>query len=460
MDYAEREIIEFARVHAGEDTAQLLLAAGRYPEIDMKAAVQQIEGLRTAREKWPSLPECADYMYPPRLNREQASSEATASYKSRIISSCSPGGLTKSIDPEIGFIDYAVGGEISLPFATLTKSIDPEIGFIDYAVGGGKTSPVRCAHEIHRSNGMTLKAGLRVADLTGGMGIDTLAFAKVAEHVDYVERDPQLCALMVHNLRALGVTNVTVHCADSLDWLSATPSPLSAIYLDPARRDSAGRKVAGFEDSTPNILGHLPLLLSRCSTLIVKASPMIDLDLACRQLGSVADVHVVELKGECKEALFVCRHDAAEPTIHCVTVGSEPFSFTRVAEAAAPVSLATEVGPWLYEPSAAVMKGGPYRLLAQRHSLAMLDVSTHLYTADRLVEGFPGRVFRVLQEVKATRKAVAEVVPEGKAHVVTRNYPVAAAELQRRLGLKEGGELFLVAATHAGRPRCWLCSLA
>jgi hypothetical protein len=386
---AQRETYTFAREHRDEDTARLLLSAARYPNIDMPATVQQIEGLRTAHEKWPSLLACEDYLYPPRLNREQASSEATARYKVEI-------------------------GQCKLT---------------------------------------------NVADLTGGMGIDTLAFAKVAEHVDYVERDPQLCALMEHNLRALGVTNVTVHCADSLDWLSATPSPLSAIYLDPARRDSAGRKVAGFEDCTPNILGHLPLLLSRCGTLIVKASPMIDLDLACRQLGSVADVHVVELKGECKEALFVCRHDAAEPTIHCVTVGSEPFSFTRVAEAAAPVSLATEVGPWLYEPSAAVMKGGPYRLLAQRHSLAMLDVSTHLYTADRLVEGFPGRVFRVLQEVKATRKAVAEVVPEGKAHVVTRNYPVAAAELQRRLGLKEGGELFLVAATHAGRPRCWLCSI-
>jgi len=432
MDYAEREIIAFAREHAGEDTTQLLLAAGRYPEVDMKAAVQQIEGLRTAREKWPSLLECADYMYPPRLNREQASSEATARYKSRIISSCSPCGLTKSIDPEIGFIDYAAGG--------------------------GEISPVRCAHEIHRSNEMTLKVGIRVADLTGGMGVDTLAFAAVADHVDYVERDPQLCALMERNLRALGVTNVTVHCADSLEWLTADSTPFTALFLDPARRDAAGRKVAGFEDCTPNILGHLPLLLSRCDTLLVKASPMIDIDLACRQLGSVADVHVVELRGECKEVLFVCRHDAAEPTIHCVSVGSEPFSFTRTEEAAAPAILAAEVGHWLYEPSAALMKSGPYRLLAQRYGLAMLDVSTHLYTADRLVEGFPGRVFRVLQEVKATRKAVAEVVPEGKAHVVTRNYPVAAAELQRRLGLKEGGELFLVAATHAGRPRCWLCS--
>ena len=392
-----REFIDFVNAHKDEDTARLLLSAARYPSIDMPAAVQQIEGLRTAREKWPVLLECEEYLYPPRLNREQSSSEATARYKASIIS---------------------------------TVNYRPST----------------------------------VADLTGGMGIDTLAFAKVAEHVDYVERDPQLCALMEHNLRALGVSNVTVHCADSMEWFgSAQGYAPTTIYMDPARRDAAGRKVAGFEDCTPNILDHLDQLLSRCSTLVVKASPMIDIDLACRQLGCVADVHVVAVGGECKEVLFVCRPDMTETTICCVEckadVPPRTFRFSRGEEAAAPVALAAEVGLYLYEPSAALMKAGPYRIIAARYGLRMLDVSTHLYTGDALVEGFPGRVFRVLREVKATRKAVAEALPEGKAHVVTRNYPEAAAELQRRLGLKEGDDRFLVAATHAGRPRCWLCEL-
>ena len=392
-----REFIDFVNAHKDEDTARLLLSAARYPSIDMPAAVQQIEGLRTAREKWPGLLECEEYLYPPRLNREQSSSEATARYKASIISTVN-----------------------------------------------------------HRPS--------TVADLTGGMGIDTLAFAKVAEHVDYVERDPQLCALMEHNIRALGVSNVTVHCADSMEWFgSAQGYAPTTIYMDPARRDAAGRKVAGFEDCTPNILDHLKQLLSRCSTLMVKASPMIDIDLACRQLGCVADVHVVAVGGECKEVLFVCRPDMMETTICCVEcktdVPPRTFRFSRGEEAAAPVALAAEVGRYLYEPSAALMKAGPYRIIAARYGLRMLDMSTHLYTGDALVEGFPGRVFRVLREVKATRKAVAEALPEGKAHVVTRNYPEAAAELQRRLGLKEGGDRFLVAATHAGRPRCWLCEL-
>ena len=103
--------IDFAREHVNEDTARRLLSAARYPSVDMPAAVQQIEGLRMAAEKWPSLLACEDYLYPPRLNREQASSEATARYKASLIA----------------------------PHSSLTT----------------------------------------VADLTGGMGIDTLALASI-----------------------------------------------------------------------------------------------------------------------------------------------------------------------------------------------------------------------------------------------------------------------------------------
>ncbi len=410
QDLAKREILAFAREHQDEDTARLLLSAARYPSIDMPAAVQQIEGLRTAREKWPSLLDCDDYLYPPRLNREQASSETTARYKVNLL-------LT--------------------PFA---KSINPNINLW-----------------------ITPKAGVRIADLTGGMGIDTLAFAKVAEHVDYVERDANLCALMEHNLKALGITNVTVHCADSMEWL-ATAGPFDLIFIDPARRDSHGRKVAGFEDCTPNILDHAATLRAHCQKLMVKASPMIDIDLACHQLGDVGEVHVVGARGECKEVLFVCGEPSGEPRIKCVNLNNpntqniqNQFSFTRADETAAEGRYCQAVGRHLYEPDTTLMKGGPFKLIAQRYGLELLGRNTHLYTADRRIDDFPGRVFEVLQEIQLNRKEVKTAIPDGKAHVVTRNYPVEAAALQRQLGLKEGGELFVVATTVGTRLSGFLC---
>ncbi len=377
-----REFIDFVNAHKDEDTARLLLSAARYPSIDMPAAVQQIEGLRTAREKWPSLLACADFRYPPRINREQASSEATARYK-----------------------------------ATLAAE------------------------------------AANIADLTGGMGVDTLAFARVAEQVDYVERDPQLCALMEHNLKTLGIGNVSVHCGDSMEWL-ATAGHYDLLFVDPARRDSHGRKVAAFEDCTPNILEHRELLRSHCRTLMVKASPMIDIDLACHQLGAVEEVHIVGVRGECKEVLFVCGEPQGEPRIVC-----GDFAFTRSEEASAEGRYGREVGRYLYEPDATLMKGGPFKLIAERYGLEQLGRNTHLYTSDQRVEDFPGRVFEVLLELKLSRKEVAAVLPEGKAHVVTRNYPVEAAALQKQLGLKEGGEKFVVATTIGTTKKGFLAKL-
>lgn len=382
QDFAKRETLEFAREHCDDDTARLLLSAARYPDIDVPAAVQQIEGMRVAREKWPSLLECRDYLYPPRLNREQSSSEATAKYK---------------VESRKWRVES-------------------------------------------------------VADLTGGMGIDTMAFAKVAKYVDYVERDPQLCALMEHNLKALGIGNVTVHCADSMEWL-ATAGHCDLIFVDPARRDNRGRKVAGFEDCTPNILEHMDLLRSHCQRLMVKASPMIDIDIACRQLGGVEEVHVVAGEGECKEVLFVCGEPTGEPRIVCGR-----HSFTRSEESAAEPKLCTTMGCYLYEPDAAMMKAGPYRSICRWYGVEKLGRNTHLYTSDNVVDGFPGRCFEVLQELKLSKKGVTETIPDGKAHVVTRNYPVAAADLQRQLGLKEGGELFVVATTLGTRLCGFLCA--
>ena len=400
-----KEFIDFIKAHQHEDTARLLLSAARYPTIDMPLAVQQIEGLRTAAEKWPSLLGHEDFMYPPRLNREQASSEATARYKASLLS-------------------------------PPTSHLSP----------------------------------LTLADLTGGMGIDTLAFASLhAATVDYVERDPDLCALMERNLAAMGITNVTVHCADSLEWL-IPHSSFDILYLDPARRNAAGRKVAAFEDCTPDILQHLDLLRAKAQRLLIKASPMIDISLALRQLGTVSEVHIVAVKGECKEVLFLCGGSAAtEPTINLANLTSlssqastarmASFSFRPSEEQTATATYCAAVGRYLYDPHAALRKAGCFRLLGQRLSLPLLAPNSHLYTSDEWLPDFPGRTFEVLQEVPLNRKAIREALPGGEAHVVVRNFPAEAAVLQKQLGLREGGDRFLIATTAASRRLGLLCRI-
>lgn len=78
------ETKEFIRLHANDDVRQLALQGDKYPEVDMKFALQQIAGRQKARTKLPSWAAIDGIIYPPHLSMEQCSSEFTARYKAKI----------------------------------------------------------------------------------------------------------------------------------------------------------------------------------------------------------------------------------------------------------------------------------------------------------------------------------------------------------------------------------------
>jgi hypothetical protein len=75
----------FIKEHSGDDLAQLLLSAGRYPDIDVPFAVEQIRARRYIREKLPTWYANDSLLYPSKIAVEQCSSEQTARYKQRLI---------------------------------------------------------------------------------------------------------------------------------------------------------------------------------------------------------------------------------------------------------------------------------------------------------------------------------------------------------------------------------------
>ena len=87
----------------------------------------------------------------------------------------------------------------------------------------------------------------------------------------------------------------------------------TVIYLDPARRDSHGKKVFRLADCTPDVLGIRDELLLCADVIMIKLSPMLDWHEAVKQLtaqlpsvikGVQCEVHVVSVKNECKELLI------------------------------------------------------------------------------------------------------------------------------------------------------------
>ncbi|WP_405511567.1 THUMP-like domain-containing protein [Spirosoma sp. KNUC1025] len=295
-------------------------------------------------------------------------------------------------------------------------------------------------------------------DLTGGMGIDTWAFAQRVTHVTYAERNPELAELAEYNLAQLGVTNVTVRLGDGLALignLDTQPLPIDWLYIDPHRRDEQGGKVVRLEDCEPDLSNSHTIsgLLRKANRILVKTSPLLDVDATVRLLnGAVEAVHVVAVLGEVKEILFVLgKQVVTQDTIQMNAINLLPdrtvsLAFRWAEERTADVTL-SEPQRYVYEPNAAVLKAGAFRLIADRFSLAKLAPNSHLYTSHTLRSDFPGRIFSLQAVIKPDAKAIRTVVPTLKANLTVRNFPQSVAELRKKLSLREGGDVYILATT-------------
>lgn len=287
-----------------------------------------------------------------------------------------------------------------------------------------------------------------LTDLTGGLGVDFSFMARNFRRATYVERQAALCRLARHNFPLLGLPHAEIAEADGTDFLRTMP-PADLIFLDPARRDAAGRKTVFIEDCEPDVAGLCPVLLRKGRRVMVKCSPMLDAEQAARTLGCVEEVHVFATEGECKELLLVLSATATATRIF-VAEDNTRLDFTRDEEAAACPELTAQPGTYLYEPGAAVMKAGAFKLTAVRFGLRKLHPNSHLYTSDNLVEGFPGRTFRINRLSGFGKRELRDFMPpDRRAGLSIRNFPSTVAELRKRLKLKEGGTSHWFATTLA-----------
>lgn len=310
------------------------------------------------------------------------------------------------------------------------------------------------------------KAGLAapvktVLDLTGGLGVDSWAFSQVAEQVVYYERNAELAAAAERNFARLGAGNIEVRWEEVT--LQSDLPEAGLIFADPARRDTAGRKVFLLEDCTPDILTLLPLLLRKAPAVLLKLSPMADLAMLAGRLGpALREIHVVESEGEVKELLcLLCRQSATseEPKIVVVRLQGGTFSFfhPEEREADAVYAAGVQAGDMLLEPCPALLKAGAFKLPCARWGLQKLAVSTHLYLlpGTKTAPDVPGtalpdgagawfkarRVVEVLPFGAAAFKALRRRYP--RAEVTARNLPLGSDALRQKLGTAPGGDIHI-----------------
>ena len=306
----------------------------------------------------------------------------------------------------------------------------------------------QCSSEETARYKASLVSGEKMADLTGGYGVDTYFLSDSFSSIDYVEQNTELCRIAAHNFSN---KPITIHNSTAEEFLQ-TAGQYDLIFIDPARRDSHGGKVFRLEDCTPNVVELLPTLLAHGKRLMIKLSPMLDLTQAVTSLSQAKwDIHIVAVKNEVKELLLLSG-EAGQITAIDLAKKEQAFVFSRAEELNCEAihvrnTINSEALHFLYEPNVAILKAGAYKLVGARFGLQKLDVNTHLYCSDTFVEDFPGRVWRIKDEGMKGERMKGE-----QANVICRNYPLTPEQLKKKLHLRDGGTAYVIGCKVAGKP--------
>ncbi|MBO7049927.1 MAG: SAM-dependent methyltransferase [Bacteroidaceae bacterium] len=302
-----------------------------------------------------------------------------------------------------------------------------------------------------------LGSGFKMADITGGFGVDCFFISRSASQVQYNEMSAELCDCARANFKALGRQEIEINCGTAEDYIAGlTPDSLDLIYLDPARRGDAGRKLVSISDCQPDTVALQDDLLRIAPNVMVKLSPMLDVSKALTELHNVSNVFIIGLDGECKEiTLLMQRGFTGEPEIVAIDISSDgtpqtPVSSAKSADNALPLPIADpqqlQPGTFISEPSAPYMKSALFRTIAAQTGTALLHPDTHLFWSKEKPENFPGRTFQ-LEVIIPFDKRSLSALTKTQANLSVRNFPEPAPQLQRRLKLRDGGSRYLIATT-------------
>lgn len=293
--------------------------------------------------------------------------------------------------------------------------------------------------------------GKNLLDATGGFGVDSYFFAQKMEHVFHAEINPELAEIVQHNFAQLGVNNYTQHQGDGLDFLARTQHKIDWVYIDPSRRNEVKGKVFMLSDCLPDVPKNLPLLFNNCSKLLIKTSPLLDITNGLRELQFVKEIHVVAVKNEVKELLWVLKKDYTENLkIICANILSaetvERFSFDLEHEKDTTIHYSLPMR-YLYEPNAAILKSGAFKSIGNTYQLSKLQEHTHLYTSDVLTREFPGRIFTIQNTIPYNKKEIKKTGIT-QANITTRNFPESVAQIRKKHKIKDGGSRYLFFTTN------------
>lgn len=272
-------------------------------------------------------------------------------------------------------------------------------------------------------------AGARlVADLTCGIGADAMAFASLGLGVLAFEIDEGTAVLADHNLRHWDDARVVQ--ADAMETIQRGEIGADAIFADPARRNTRGRRHDPRDYSPP--LADVVALRARWRNVGIKVGPGI----AHEDVPADAEAQWISVDGDVVEA-GLWMGDLARHHEHSALVvrGDD----AHVLDGTPVPGADGAIGDYLLEPDGAVIRSGLVGPLAETVGAHLIDPHIAYLTAN--VPGNSPFVtsFRIVEALPYSEKRLASALAArgvGTAEIKKRGLDVDPAALRRTLKLR------------------------
>jgi 16S rRNA G966 N2-methylase RsmD len=371
-----KDVQDFIQQNLKSEITKLILKGSPFDGITIQELANQIVTKQKSQKKLPTWFETKGIYYPPKLNLEQTSSEATANYKASLV------------------------------------------------------------------------RGNKLIDITGGFGVDCVAFSKQFESVTHCELNTELSQIAAYNFQQLGIQPIKTYSGNGIEYLQQSKETFDCIYIDPSRRSDVKGKVFLLKDCEPNLPEQIDFLFEKSNQLLIKVSPILDISSAINELKFVKEVHIIAVQGEVKELLFLAEKNYSEAiqikTINLQKNARETFDFVYKSQAESTYHLPAN---YLYEPNAAILKSGGFHQVSEQLGVQKLHPHSHLYTSEKRMD-FPGRIFEIEHSIPYDKKKIKKYLVTSKANVTTRNFPKTVQQIRKELKLKDGGHQYLFFTTN------------
>jgi hypothetical protein len=277
-----------------------------------------------------------------------------------------------------------------------------------------------------------LAAGVtRVADLTCGVGADSMAFAGVGLTVLAADTDELTAALATVNLRHF--PEAEVRHVDGLG-LDFEAEGVDGLYADPARRASSGRRLFDPGAYSPPLTAVLALR-ERVPALGVKIGPGVPHS----GLPADAETQWVSVDGDVVEAgLWFGPLAPAGPGRSALVLRGQSARVVWDEQGGAAPAVGP-VGGYLYEPDGAVIRAGLVAQIAAEVQGRLIDRTIAYITADTVHHSDAATGYRVLDTLPFGLKRLRTYLRErdvGRLTIKKRGTAVLPEQLRKQLDLR------------------------